>query len=702
MPEPLELERYELREPPFHTFEPDRRDFVKLLGGGIVVLLAAGDAVAQESGARGRTHREPLPETLSAWLHIAPDGTITVYTGKAEMGQNIRTSLTQAVAEELRVAPGAIPLVMADTARTPFDLGTFGSRTTPTMAPQLHKAGATAREMLLAVAASKWKCDRTALAIAKGTVGNTATGASASYGELAREREAAVTIPADAPVTPATEWKIAGTDEAKISARDIVTGRHKYTCDMSLPGMLYGKVVRPPAFHSKLVSVDTSAAGRMRGVTVVHDGDFLAVASADPEVLPAAAAAIKANWHTPDQISTKDLFTYLRTHPAEANRAAGEADPPKQPAESGHAVAATYLVSYIQHVPLETRAALAQWKDGRVEVWTGSQRPFGVRTELAQAFSLPEDHVHVIVPDTGAAYGGKHTGDAAVEAARIAKGAGKPVKLVWTREEEFTWAYFRPAGVIDVRGAADANGAITHWEMDNYNSGPSAVRSHYNIANERAEFHETEYPLRQGSYRALAATANHFARESHIDELAHSVGMDPLAFRLKNISDPRLRAVLEAAAQRFGWNNSSRGKACGMSCGFEKGGYIATFAEVSTSAGATMPRVLRAVQAFECGAVVNPEHLRNSITGAIMMGIGGALFEAIDFADGRVLNARLSQYRVPRFEDAPDIEVVLVNRKDLPSSGAGETPIVGIAPAIANAVFAGTGRRLRQMPLRLA
>jgi isoquinoline 1-oxidoreductase len=360
---------------------------------------------------------------------------------------------------------------------------------------------------------------------------------------------------------------------------------------------------------------------------------------------------------------------------------------------------ATYNVAYIAHVPLEPRAAVAEWSNGKLTVWTGTQRPFGVRSELVNAFGISESNVRVIVPDTGSGYGGKHTGDAAIEAARLAKDAGKPVKLVWTREEEFTWAYFRPAGVIEVISGARNDGTITAWEFHNYNSGSAGIRTLYDIPNQKIQFHEVQSPLRQGSYRALAATANTFARETHMDELAHAVKMDPLQFRLKNLKDERLRAVFEVAAERFGWGKTKKaaGRGFGMGGSFEKGGYVATCAEVAVDNGEV--RVVRAVTAFECGAIVNPVHLNNQVEGAVLQGIGGALFENIQFKEGKILNAHLSDYRVPRFSDTPILETVLLDRKDLPSAGAGETPIVGIAPAIGNAIFDATGIRLRSLPL---
>jgi isoquinoline 1-oxidoreductase len=298
---------------------------------------------------------------------------------------------------------------------------------------------------------------------------------------------------------------------------------------------------------------------------------------------------------------------------------------------------------------------------------------------------------------------------------------------VWTREEEFRWAYFRPAGVMDVSAGVNDDGTITAWTFDNYNSGPAAIRPMYAIANQRVEYHPSDSPLRQGSYRALAATANHFAREMHIDELAELVQMDPLEFRLRNLRDGRLRAVFQAAAERFGWKraagaeggSSSNGelragvsagtatpardsrtsprRGVGIAGGFEKGGYVATCAEVEVSGNDV--RVLRAVTAFDCGAVVNPDGLRNQIAGALVQGIGGALFEAIEFDHGVIRNPHLADYRVPRFSDTPSVDVVLVDRKDEPSFGAGEAPIMAIAPAIGAAIARATGVRVRSMPM---
>jgi isoquinoline 1-oxidoreductase len=493
----------------------------------------------------------------------------------------------------------------------------------------------------------------------------------------------------------------------KVDGRAIVTGKHKYASDIKRPGVLVGKVLRAEGYNAALLSVDTKAAEQMPGVTVVHDDKFIGVAAADEQIAERALTAIRAEWKVPEQPSSKELYDYLKKHPGTGQGFGGRGGPTKKGsvekglAEADHKLEATYTIAYIAHCPLEPRAALAEWKDGKLTVWTGTQRPFGVRGELMKALGLKADQVRVIVPDMGSGYGGKHTGEAALEAARLAKAAGKPVQVNWTREEEFTSAYFRPAGVIDVKSGVRKDGTLTAWEFHNYNSGGSAIGTLYDVPNQHVEFHGAKTPLRQGSYRALAATANHFARESHMDELAHAVGMDPLEFRLKNLTQPRLRAVLEAAAKQFGWGNakSTPARGFGLACGSEKQSFVATCAEVAIDTSRKQVKVVRAVTAFDCGAVVNPNHLKNQIEGAVVMGLGGALHEAIEFENGKIINPRFSRYRVPHITDMPEQEVVLLDRKDERAVGAGETPIVGIAPAVGNAIFAASGFRLRAMPM---
>jgi isoquinoline 1-oxidoreductase len=273
---------------------------------------------------------------------------------------------------------------------------------------------------------------------------------------------------------------------------------------------------------------------------------------------------------------------------------------------------------------------------------------------------------------------------------------------VWTREEEFTWAYYRPAGVIDVKSGVTADGKLTAWEFHNYHSGMSGIETPYVVANQVTEYHQVPLVLRSGSYRGLAATANHFARETHMDSLANAASMDPLEFRLKNLADPRMRAVLETGAKAFGWprQKTADGQGFGVAAGYEKGSYVATFAEIFVDRKKNAVTVKKLVEVFECGAIVNPDGLRNQVVGAMIQGLGGALFESIQFQKGRISNAHFSSYRVPRFKDVPEIETILLDRKDIPSAGAGETPIMAIAPSIGNAFHDATKVRMTNLPLQ--
>ncbi|MDO8544008.1 MAG: molybdopterin-dependent oxidoreductase [Opitutaceae bacterium] len=680
-----------------------RREFVKAFTGGMAVLwlvdLPRARAAQAESGSSGRRGGQRRPTALAAWLHIAADGTVTLFSGKAEVGQNVRTSLTACVAEELATPLASIRAVLADTSLVPYDAGTFGSRSTPDMVPQIRRVAATAREALVDLAAKKWSVGRDTLSAADGKIRHATSNRAIGYGELTRGEKFVLDVSDSVRLKPATDWKVLGTSVRKVDARRYVTGQHAYAVDISRPGMLHGRVLRPAAFGATLASLDASGAEAMRGVTVVRDGNFVGVTAATEHVAAQAVAALRAEWKTAPQVSERDLFAHLRS--TARNAPAADASDPTTPGASRQ----TYTVAYIAHTPLEPRAAVAEWQGEQLTVWTGSQRPFGVHGELVQAFRLPDKSVRVIVPDTGSGYGGKHSGEAAVEAARLARAAGKPVKLVWTREEEFTWAYFRPAGVIDIASSVAADGRLMRWEYHNYNSGGAGLRALYDVPDRKEEYHGAQSPLRQGSYRALASTANHFARETHIDELARSLKLDPVEFRLKNLRDPRARAVLEAAARAFGWGQSTRrdgrgdGRGIGIALGFEKAGYVATCAEVAIDKATGKVRVVRVVESFECGAILNPDHLKNQIEGCIVQGLGGALFEAIRFENGHILNPRFSQYRVPRFSDTPAIQVVLLDRKDLTSAGAGEAPIVGIAPAVGNAIFDASGIRLRSLPL---
>jgi len=690
------------------TFTVSRRKFLKLTGGGLVVAFVFKDFLVFAGGASHESPTLPASE-VGAWIQIGEDGKVSVFTGKVEFGQNIRTSLSQIVAEELKLPVSSITMIMGDTDLVPYDAGTFGSRTTPQMGTQLRKAAATARGVLIEMAAKKWDTTTDGLYAENGMIVNKAINQKMAYGSLTKGQQILRTIADDVPVIAAKDWKVAGKTVRKVDGALYITGRHKYVSDMHVPGMQYAKVLRAPSYNAKLVSVDDSKAKAVAGVTVLRDGDFIGVVAPDAESATKALQLIDANWQEETgQPSTANIFDYLVKNVGGDGGGGGEGgggrrgeqgDVKAGMAQGDFRHAQTYHVNYIAHVPLEPRAALAEWTDGNLTVWTGTQRPFGVQEELVNTFKLNKEKVRVIVPDTGSGYGGKHSGEAAIEAARLAKAVNRPVKLVWTREEEFTWAYFRPAGVIEVAASVKNDGTISSWKFINYNSGNAGLNTQYRAVNKQETHIPCKTPLRQGSYRALAATGNVFARESHMADLARLIKMDQLEFRLKNLDDDRFKAVLQAAAKAFGWDGPKMpGHGYGIAGAFEKGGHIATCAEVMINSDKEV-QLLRVTQAFECGAIVNPHHLENQIMGAIVQGLGGALFEKIDFANGKILNSRLSAYRVPRFSDVPKIEVLLLNRKDLPSAGAGEAGIVGIAPAVRNAILDATGTALTTLPM---
>jgi nicotinate dehydrogenase subunit B len=699
-----EPNREELPPRKKYNFVFDRRKFLEITGGGLIVAVVIRDIISTSDKTTPRIPQALPASEVDSWIHIGKDGTVTVYTGKVEVGQNIRTSLSQIVAEELTVPFSSIKMVMGDTDLVQYDAGTFGSRTTPQMGVQLRKAAASAKQALVDLAAKKWNTQSNTLTTVNGMVVNKTSSQKMSYGDLAKGEKLVVTISDSLPMTLPKDWKVSGKSVPKVDQINFITGKHMFVSDMKLPGMLYGKVLRQPSYGAKLIDADISKAKNIPGVIVVKDGEFIGVAAADMKTATQALLAIDAKWEEKkDQPSNENIFEYLKKNASRdsGGRNAGSTtgDIDKGLAEADFRHAANYHVHYISHVPLEPRAAVAQWVDGKLTVWTGTQRPFGVQEELSQTFRIDKKNVRVMMPDTGSGYGGKHSGEAAIEATRLAKAANKPVKLVWTREEEFTWAYFRPGGVIEVNAGVRKDGRITAWKFINYNSGGSGLETQYKTDHKQIAHLPSNSPLRQGSYRGLASTANVFARECHMDDLARLIKMDPLQFRKKNLEDERLIAALQASADKFGWTGpKAAGSGYGIAGGFEKGGYVGTCAEVKIDGNKEI-KIVRVTMAFECGAIINPHHLENQVMGSIVQALGGALFEAIEFSNGKVNNASLSAYRVPRFSDIPKIDIVLMDRKDLPSSGAGEAPIIGLAPAVRNAILDATGKALHTLPM---
>ncbi len=687
----------------------DDDSFFAALSDGLVTVAAADDDPAA-----------PVMRTSAdAWVHVGADGRVTAYTGKVEGGQGTRTALAALVAEELAVPVESVRVVMGDTGLSPYDRGTFGSRSMPDAAPRLLEAAATAREVLRAAAASRFGMNAADLTTADQMVAGPDGAPLISYADLLHGVRRVERTGPDAPVTARPDWRRAGQPTRALGSGGVVTGVKCFPSDVTRPGMLHGCVLRPPSYGAELRRADVARAAAVPGATVVGEDGFTGVVAGRAADARRAVEMIDAEWDERPQPARAGLEPYLRAHPVAGEgwsrpfrREEGDVDAALAAAPSRFE--ATYTVPYIAHVPLEPRVAVAEWHDGRVTVWVGTSTPFATRQGLAEALGLAEADVRVVVPDYGGGFGGKHGAVVAIEAARLARAAGRPVKVAWTRAEEFTWGYLRPAAVIDVASGAEADGTVTAWSFVNINSGQVGIVSPYRVPHQRFVYQPADSPLPQGSYRALAATANNFARESHLDEMARRFGADPVEFRLRHLADDRLAAVLRAVAARAGGQaredgtgdgGPARGRArdgervgLGIACGTEKGSYVATAARVAVDGDGRL-RLLGIVTGFECGTIVNPDNLTNQVQGATVMDLGGALFEEIDFADGRLLNASLSQYRVPRLPDVPDVEVILLDRQDLPSAGGGETPIIAIAPALANAIRDATGQRLRSLPL---
>jgi len=687
------------------TANLDRRAFIQILGGGVLITVMEPMSYAQQGGGAA--------SPVVARLYLNADGTITALSGKVEEGQGARAELSQAAAEELRVPMDRVRLVMSDTDLVPDDGITAGSRTTPSNVPAMRQAGATARELLTEAAARQWQVDASTLVIRDGSITHTPTNRVLTYADLAKSKDIVAAfqqpVRANVGLTPVSAFQVLGKSVPRPNSRDLVTGAHKYPADLERENMLFGKVLRPPSYGATLEAIDLSAAKAIRGVTAVQDGQFVGFLA--PKSLDAAkameAAAKTASWkRAANPASNQTVHAYLKEHA----RAGGGRPTTRGSVEEGFAQASktlseTYTLAYIQHAPMEPRAAVAEWNDGKVTVWVSCDGPYRARRDVAEALNLPADRVRVIIPDIGGGFGGKHSAEPAIEAARLAKAAGRPVAVRWTRAEEFAWAYCRPAAVIECKGGLDAKGSLVAWDFTNINAGGAAINTPYAVPNARVASVGSESPLRQGSYRCLAATGNNFARESFMDELATAAGADALEFRLAHLENQRLKAVLEEAAKRFDWaarrRRASPELGVGLACGTEKNSVVAACVEVAIDRKAGAIKVREVCQVFECGPILNPANLLSQVQGCIIMGLGGALTEEIQFEGGKMLNANFAGYRVPRFRDVPKLNVHLMDKTDIPSAGGGETPIIAVAPAIGNAVFAATGVRIRSMPLRL-
>jgi isoquinoline 1-oxidoreductase len=690
----------------------DRRDFVKVLGGGILVTVNLGPLTLFNSTAEPAYQGRGYPEDINAYLHIAEDGKVTLYSGKIEMGQGVMTSLCQMAAEDLGVSLDAMHIVMGDTDTCPWDMGTFGSLTTRMFGPAVRAAAAKARLILTDLAAERLGVSRDALSVADGVVYVTRDKArSVTYGALARGQAITHEVDEEAVLRAVKDFSVMGQSPLRMDGVEKVTGAAQYAGDIRLPGMLYARVLRPPAHGASLTRVDTSGAEAIPEVTVVNQEGLVAVLAADPETAERALEAIQAEFDEPaPAVDTESIFQHLVDSSPEPNTPEREGDLEAGRRASARTFDHTYFNSYVAHAPIEPHTAVAEIKDGKATVWSSTQGPFSQQGSIARAIGFEPGNVRVLTPYVGGGFGGKVGGSQVVEAARLAQITGRPVQVAWTRAEEFFYDTFRPAATIRVLSGMDEDGKLTLWDYQVYGAGARGSDVFYDVPNKSVRVYGEwgrapagMHPFGVGAWRAPAANSNRFAAEQQIDIMAAAAGRDPLEFRLENTTDPRMLGVLKTIKDASGWQSKAaparNGSGRGLACGIDAETYVALVAEVTVDSSTGNVTVDRVVCAQDMGVVVNPDGARMQMEGCIAMGLGYVFSEEIRFEGGKILDKNFGTYQLARFSQMPEIETVFVPNDDLPPKGGGEPAIINMGAVVANAIFDATGARLYRLPM---
>ena len=699
---------------PYFDVDPpvaiDRRKFLKVFGGGIVVTVSAGDLLALQEGETPRRRMPSLPDDFNAFLRIGEDGRVSCFTGKIEMGQGVITSLAQMLADELEVALESVHMVMGDTDLCPWDMGTFGSMTTRFFGPPLRAAAAEAREVLLELAAEKLGVPRERLEVKDGVVvDRTDPQRHVSYAELAKGKQIARRLDRKAVLQSVKDFTIVGRPVSHSDAVDKVTGKAIFAGDVRAENLLYARLLRPPAHGAKLVDMDTSEAGVVQGAMVVQDGELIAALHSTPDGAERAIAAVRARWDVPDSDLDQDsIFGHLLKVAPDAEEVASRGDLASGREAAEKEIAGTYHDGYVAHAPLETHTATAEMADGRCIIRASTQNPFSLKTQAAEALGLPEDKIRVIPPFVGGGFGGKTANQQAIEAARLAKLTGKPVQVAWSRAEEFFFDTFRPAAVVTIDSGVGPAGRISYWDYTTYFAGSRGAEHFYDIPHSRTAAAPSgwrgapgTHPFATGAWRAPGNNTNTFARESHMDLLAAAAACDPVEFRLLHLKDKKMRRVLTTTADRFGWRKprSSNGRGRGIALGIDAGTYVGLAVEVEVDENSGGVRVRRMVCAQDMGLAINPAGATIQMEGCLTMGLGYALTEEVRFRGGRILDTNFDTYEIPRFSWLPEIETTIIDAKDDPPQGGGEPAIIVVGAAIANAVADAIGARLFRLPM---
>ena len=700
---PEKIDQYYFRDVDTPPVKYDRRDFIKKLGGGIIIVFSLSK-MAFAQGFKG-SGQDDYPE-FNAYLRVREDGKVDLFTGKIEMGQGIDTSLAQELADELEVEFEDVNMIMGDTDLVPYDAGTWGSLTTRFHGPIIRAAAAEARMVLIELASEKLEVPENQLEASKGKVfAKNDKSKSVSYEELTNGKKI-VRSPDEKPkLKKPSEFDYIGKSFLRTDAREKVTGKALYSADIQLPEMLYARIVRPPEHGAKLVSSNTSKAEAMDGVTVLKEGDFIVALHAYPEKAGQAADAIETQWETqPSKADSETIFSHIlkTATDSKVEHSGGNLETGKEEAELHFEE--EFHDGYKAHAPIEPHAATCVFEDGKITMWASSQTPFGTRQQISEELDLPLENVHLKQIYLGGGFGGKIYNQQALEAARIAKKMeGTPIQLIWTRAEEFMYDMFRSAAVVKISSGMKNDGRMTYFDFNAYCSGSRGTDAFYGVPNHKTTTYNGDgvHPFGTGAWRAPGNPTNTFARESHIDIMAHKIGMDPLEFRRKNISNNRAMRSLNVAAEKFDWSAPlPEGHGKGIAVGFDAGTYVTIIAEVKVDKSTGEVKAVRAVVGQDMGQVVNPAGADIQAEGCVNMGLGYSLTEDVDFDWGNVKNENFGDYQLPVFSMIPEkIESVYVDAMDEPPQGGGEPAIISVGGAIANAVFDACGARVYRMPL---
>jgi nicotinate dehydrogenase subunit B len=683
--------------------EMKRREFFKLMGGGIFIFFRPWDTL--ELFDIQTQQRRSLPSEFNAFLQIAGDGTVSCYTGKIEMGQGAITSLAQIMADEIEVPYEKVKMVMGDTDLCPWDGGTSGSRTIRSFSPSMRLAAAEAKAVLFELASERLHVPVSRLEVRDGIISEKGNSNNrVTYGELAMGKKIERHLEGKPELIDYRQFRYTGKPFLHQDALEKVTGKAKYAGDFLFQGLLHARILRPPSHGASLRSADVSEAEKIKGVQVVRDGDFIAVLSEDRDLADQALVKIKADYSFNEiPVDDKTIFDRIlkadstsRVIDSNGNIGAGRKI-------SDIITDSEYYNSYVAHSPMEPHTATAVIENDKITAWVATQAPYRVQDTISREMNVPLEKVRIITPFVGGGFGGKSPHNQAVEAVKLAKMTGKPVVVAWTRQEEFFYDTFRPAAVVKIISGTDKSGRIIFWDFNTYYAGSRGSDTIYAVPHSQTTDYSSGqvHPFATGAWRAPGNNTNTFARESQINIMASKTGTDPLEFRLNNLKDERMIGVLKAVADKFGYTPAKNpsGRGYGIACGTDVDTYVAHIAEVKVDKNTGQIQVLRVVCAQDMGLSVNPQGTTIQMEGCITMGLGYALTEEIQFKGGDIKDHSFDTYQIPKFSWLPKIETVILDKKDQPPHGGGEPAIICMGAVIANAVFDATGARLFQLPM---